>query len=417
MAEDGQEPITLDSLPSGGGFQVMPETSMRSLLLNLGHALDHFFLLIYTTAVIAMAPEFGLTYGELLPFATGAFLAFGLGSLPAGWLGDHWSRHGMMIVFFIGIGAASIATGLARTPWQLAIGLTVIGLFAAIYHPVGIAMLVQNAKAVGMTLGINGLAGNLGVALAALITGVLIDAYGWRMAFYVPGTFSLVLGILFWLFVPEEGLAPAKRAQKILPMPRQMMIRVFAVLTATSVCGSLIFNVTTVSMPKLFTERLGDLASSGSEVGIFVAIVFTLAALAQLISGRLIDKHPLKAVFLPVAVLQVPLFYLAATAENLSLLVLATAMMFLVFGQIPFGDSMVAKFFDDRWRSRVYALRLTVSLGASSVAIPLVGMVHSQGGGFVLLLQILALVGICTVIAVLFLPSERAVEASLAPAE
>ena len=153
----------------------MPETSMRSLLLNVGHALDHFFLLIYTTAVIAMAPEFGMTYGEMLPFATGAFIAFGLGSLPAGWLGDHWSRRGMMIIFFLGIGLASFATGLARTPLQVGIALTIVGIFAAIYHPVGIAMLVQNAKAVGLTLGVNGLAGNLGVALAALITGFLVD--------------------------------------------------------------------------------------------------------------------------------------------------------------------------------------------------------------------------------------------------
>lgn len=395
----------------------MPETSMRSLLLNLGHALDHFFLLIYTTAVIAMAPEFGLSYGQMLPFATGAFIAFGLGSLPAGWLGDHWSRRGMMIVFFIGIGIASLATGLATSPWQLGVALTVVGIFAAIYHPVGIAMLVQNAKAVGLTLGVNGLAGNLGVALAALITGFLVDLYGWRVAFYLPGALSILLGIVFWLTVPEEDTAPAKRAPKILPLPRQLLIRVFLVLTAASICGSLIFNVTTVSMPKLFQERLDQIATTGSEIGIYVAVVFALAALAQLLSGHLIDKHPLKSVFLPVALVQVPLFYLAATADNLPLLVLATAAMFLVFGQIPFGDAMVAKFFDDRWRSRVYALRLTVSFSASSIAIPLVGIVHAGGGGFTLLLQLLAVVGMFTVIAVLFLPDERKAIAAAAPAE
>ncbi|WP_119418943.1 MFS transporter [Desertibaculum subflavum] len=395
----------------------MPEISMRSLLLNLGHALDHFFLLIYTTAVIAMAPEFGLSYGEMLPYATGAFIAFGLGSLPAGWLGDHWSRHGMMIVFFIGIGLASLATGLARSPWQIGIALTVVGIFAAIYHPVGIAMLVQNARAVGLTLGVNGLAGNLGVALAALITGFLVDIYGWRMAFYLPGALSILLGIAFWLTVPKEDLAPAKRAPKILPLPRQLLIRVFVVLTATSICGSLIFNVTTVSMPKLFQERLDQIATTGSEIGIYVAIVFALAALAQLFSGHLIDKHPLKAVFLPVALVQVPLFYLAATADNLPLLVLATAAMFLVFGQIPFGDAMVAKFFDDRWRSRVYALRLTVSFSVSAIAIPIVGIVHATGGGFTLLLQLLAVVGMFTVLAVLFLPNERQAIAAAAPAE
>ncbi len=397
----------------------MPETTARSLLLNLGHALDHFFLLIYTTAVIAMAPEFGMTYGQMLPYATGAFIAFGVGSLPAGWLGDKWSRHAMMIVFFIGIGCASIGAGLATSPLQLAVALTVIGVFAAIYHPVGIAMLVQNARAVGFTLGVNGVAGNLGVALAAIVTGFLIDQFGWRMAFHAPGALSIVLGIAFWVLVPREDMAPAKRPQKLMPLPRALVLRVFLVLTATSVCGSAIFNMTTISMPKLFSERLGDFASSGTEVGFWVAVVFTLAALAQLIAGKMIDAFPLRSIFLPVALLQAPLFWLAATAENVSLLVIATAGMFLVFGQIPFGDTMVARFFDDRWRSRVYALRLTVGLTVSAAVVPLVGYLHGQAGGFDLLLYLVGGVALLTATAVLFLPSERAVSAATAvqPAE
>src|SRR3990170_6423917 len=109
------------------------------LFLNIGHTLDHLFLLIYPTVVLAMSPEFGRSYSEMLPLALGGFIAFGAGSLPAGWLADRWSRRGMMIVFFIGIGAASIVTGLVQAPWQIAAALTLMGLFAAIYHPVGIA--------------------------------------------------------------------------------------------------------------------------------------------------------------------------------------------------------------------------------------------------------------------------------------
>lgn len=398
----------------------MAGTSARNLLLNLGHALDHFFLLIYTTAVIAMAPEFGLTYGQMLPYATGAFIAFGVGSLPAGWLGDKWSRHAMMIVFFIGIGLSSIAAGLAATPLQLAVTLTVIGVFAAIYHPVGIAMLVQDAKQVGFTLGINGVAGNLGVALAAMVTGFLIDAFGWRMAFFAPGALSIACGIAFWLLVPKEEIAPAKRAPKMLPLPRALVLRVFIVLTITSMCGSAVFNMTTISMPKLFSERLGGITTSGTEVGIWVAVVLTLAALAQLISGKMVDAFPLKSVFLPVALLQAPLFWLAATADDALLLVVATAGMFLVFGAIPFGDTMVAKFFDDRWRSRVYSLRLAVGLTVSSAIVPLIGYLHGQAGGFEMLLYLVGAVALVTVVAVLFLPDERAAIAAAtaaAPAE
>ncbi|HXF65451.1 MAG TPA: MFS transporter, partial [Burkholderiales bacterium] len=165
--------------------------------LNLGHTLDHLFLLIYPTVVLVMAPEFGRSYGEMLQLALGGFVAFGAGSLPAGWLADRWSRRGMMIVFFVGAGASSIATGLASAPWQVALGLTLIGSFGAIYHPVGVAMLVSGRDKVGRVLGVNGVFGNLGVAFAALVSGALAHWLGWRAAFIVPGMVSIAVGAAF----------------------------------------------------------------------------------------------------------------------------------------------------------------------------------------------------------------------------
>ena len=82
----------------------MSAPRIRLLFLNLGHAYDHLFMLLFATAVITMASEFSLTYGEMLALATPGFIAFGAGALPAGWLGDRWSRPHMMVIFFIGIG-------------------------------------------------------------------------------------------------------------------------------------------------------------------------------------------------------------------------------------------------------------------------------------------------------------------------
>ena len=158
------------------------------LFLNVGHFLDHLFTLIFATvAALALTREWGLGYGDLLKYATPGFFAFGVFSYPAGWLADKWSREGMMVVFFVGIGLASVATGFAQTPLQVGIGLFVIGVFAAIYHPVGLAMVTQKWRNTGMRLAVNGVWGNLGVASAALITGYLIDNGGWRMAFIIPG--------------------------------------------------------------------------------------------------------------------------------------------------------------------------------------------------------------------------------------
>ena len=101
----------------------------RILFINVGHGLDHLFLLLYPTVVLTLEGVFGRSYGELLSLAVPGFIAFAAGTLPAGWLGDRWSRPAMLAIFFVGIGAASILTGFARTPFELAVGLTLIGLF------------------------------------------------------------------------------------------------------------------------------------------------------------------------------------------------------------------------------------------------------------------------------------------------
>src|SRR5256885_1541775 len=155
--------------------------------LNLGHFLDHLVMLVFPTVVIALARDWGRPYAELLPLALGGFIAFGAFALPAGWLADHWSRYRMMALFFFGLGASLFLTGFAQTPWQLGLGLTLTGVFAAIYHPLGIAMLVAAPVKLGAALGWNGLYGNLGLAAAAIISGALMGLLGWRGGFFLPG--------------------------------------------------------------------------------------------------------------------------------------------------------------------------------------------------------------------------------------
>src|SRR5689334_18831847 len=182
------------------------------LLLNVAHAIDHMFLLIFATAVTTIALEFGLTrWEELMPYSAAAFFFFGVGSLPAGKLGDHWGRRSMMLLFFFGMGLSALLIAATRTPLQMALALGLLGCFASIYHPVGIPMLLQGAKRPGWTIGVNGFAGNIGVALAAVVTGYLVKHLGWRLAFAVPGIVSVGCGVAFWLTAKEDSTPPARR--------------------------------------------------------------------------------------------------------------------------------------------------------------------------------------------------------------
>ena len=180
--------------------------SRRTILfVNIAHALDHFVLLIYPTAVLAIAAERGLDYGTLISLATGAFVAFGLCSLPMGWLSERFGRRNMLAVFFLGYGASCIGLSLAASSVAFAILLFTLGVFAAIYHPIGSAMLVTHARQLGRDLGWNGVWGNMGAALASGVTAGLAAWLGWRAAFVAPGVFCIAVGIAFLALVPGDG--------------------------------------------------------------------------------------------------------------------------------------------------------------------------------------------------------------------
>jgi MFS family permease len=379
-----------------------------TLLLNVGHGLDHLLMLIFPTVVLAMSTELGRSYADLLPLSLGGFIAFGACSIPAGWLADRWSRTGMMTVFFFGIGAASILTGLASGPSQIAFGLTLIGVFAAIYHPVGIAMLVANRDNVGRVLGVNGVFGNVGVAFSALLAGALAQEAGWRSAFIVPGAIAIGVGVAFAIVVRgAQGTAAARKSVPAAKLSRADLARVFGVLTVATACGGVIFNATTISMPKVFDERLTALTSSTLGIGILVCGVYLIAAMAQLFVGWWLDRRSLKSVFVPVVALQVPLLALAGTMDSYLMLATAVAMMFFVFGQIPINDAMIARYTAEEWRARAYAVRYVVSFSASALAVPLVAWIYKSSGDFRLLYYVLGTLAFLTFSAALLFPSEQ----------
>jgi len=408
----------------------MSKDQLYFLLLNIGHFLDHMFTLIFATvAALALIQEWNIGYAELLVYATPGFFAFGLFSLPAGWLADKWSRDGMMTVFFFGIGLASILAGFAQTPLQMGICLFVVGIFAAIYHPVGLAIVTIKWRNTGMRIATNGVWGNLGVACAALISGYLIDNGGWRMAFILPGIVSILVGLVYlslrYKSINEDHLnssKPAKQSSRPQsPGYRALLIRIAAIVFLTTAVSSVIFQSTTFALPKIFDERLQNLASelsawahgiAGTEegdvatvIGMLAFTVFAVASIAQLIVGRSLDLYGPRIVFMGVACLQIIFFSLMpGLADGLALAV-AFGFMLGAFGQIPINDYMIAKTASGSNRARIYGIRYVVSFSVLAVALPLISFVY-QNWGFDTLFQILAGAAAVIFVAVILLPKQ-----------
>jgi MFS family permease len=384
--------------------------------INLGHLLDHLVMLVFPTVVLALGREWNLPYADMIKLATGGFIAFGAFAIPAGWLADHWSRYKMMAVFFFGIGGALFLTGFASSPWQIAVGLTLTGMFAAIYHPVGIAMLVASPKNLGMALGWNGLWGNLGLAFAAIVSGALMDLWSWRAAFFVPGLLSVAAGIAFLLLVPDPGPVAKKSKTIGLHIDRATMTQIFVILLVATACGGVIFNSATVAMPKIFDERLRALTETNVGIGALVALVYSIAAFAQVLMGTLMGRYDMKTLMVGVGLMQVPLLFAAATLDGWALLVVALLMMMAIFGQIPLNDGIVGKYVADEYRARVLSVRYVVSLGVASVAAPMIGYLHATAGGFSNLFLVLGALAAAVFLSALFFPSRRRMESARAAA-
>ncbi len=389
----------------------MTRDRVQFLLLNVGHFLDHLFTLIFATvAALALSREWGLGYADLLKYATPGFFAFGVFALPAGWLADKWSRHGMMVVFFIGIGLASLATSIAQTPLQVGIGLFVIGIFAAIYHPVGLAIVVEKWRGTGMRLAVNGVWGNLGVASAALITGYFIDHGGWRSAFVAPALFSIAVGIAYALVMRDELVQPrvAKKAAGAAAAPltadaRAMVLRISIVVFLTTAISSIVFQSTTFALPKVFAEKLAGLDLSATVIGQLAFVVFATASIGQLVVGHYLDKLGPRTVFLVAAGLQMLLFALMPALRDWAALACAMAFMLAAFGQIPINDFMIGRMAQGDMRARIYGVRYVVSFTVLAAALPLIAFVYERWG-FDTLFQVLSVAALLILAAVTQLP-------------
>ena len=379
--------------------------------LNAGHFIDHLLPLVFATvAALVLTREWGMSYAELIPYATPALVVFGLGALPAGWLADRWSREKMMVIFFFGIGASAVATAYANTPITLALGLLAIGLFGSIYHPVGLAMVIQGRRRTGLPLAVNGVFGNLGVACAALFTSLLIEASGWRAAFIWPGLATLLVGVAYWIFIRgpqvddthqyEKKSGDAKPPQAF---ARETLVRVFVIVFASTAFGGLIFQSTTFALPKVIDERLSELTISVTAIGWYTFSVFALASVGQLIVGYLVDRWPIKIVFFAVAAGQCLLALMLVHSSGMTTIVVCAAFMLAVFGQIPINDVLIGRVTNSNWRSRALGTRYIITFSVSATAIPMIAWTHSTWG-FGAFFMMLAAVAVVILICVSFLP-------------
>ncbi|MEX0582109.1 MAG: MFS transporter [Sneathiella sp.] len=404
----------------------MSSQQLRFTFLNVGHFVDHLFMLIFAKAAFSAGIAFGLAedgaYAEMIPYGIPSLVLFGAGAPLAAYIADKWNRNSMITVFFVGIGLSAIATGFAQNPLQIAFGLAAIGLFASIYHPVGIAMVVQGGGKIGWRLGINGVWGNMGVAAAPLITGFILADYSWQAAFIVPGVVAIAFGLGFMLFVRRGGGKPPVHAagEKEIVGFMPGWQRALVAMSLVTSAGGFVFGTMTFVIPRMFEVSMPDVTVDVATTGLLAALVYAVAAFAQLAVGRMIDSYRIKPVLICIAVAQPALIGLMSLQNNYALFFATLVAMAFVFGQIPITDTVISRYVPDLWRSKVMAVKLMLNLVIGAMSLLAARFILEQGGGFSGVMAVAAIVACFIVLAALLLPGRvrrQSVAQTVSPAE
>lgn len=380
----------------------------------IGHAYIHMFTAFYFVIVLTLEKEWQLPYSELINLWAPGALLVGLAALPAGWLGDRWSSTGMLVVFFIGMGLSAMVAALVSESWSMLVALCGIGLFAAIYHPIGIPLVLKNSSHnQGKALAINGLFGSVGAALAALISGYLLSIGGRQLAFMLPGIIAVLTGLCMLLAmllklisIKDETATGSAQSSDI-----DNWVQPFLLLLFCMALAGLIYHATQTSLPKFFSMRLADnLANDVRSVGFYVAAVYTFAGLFQFIGGMLADRFPLKRVYLMMYALQVPLLVLAATQGGAILVLVVGLMVAIGIGSLPAENMLLAHYAPDRHQGLAFGAKFVVSFGVAPLAVLMVASINAATGEFTWVFLSLALAALLVFVVAIWLPSHRSQE-------
>lgn len=376
----------------------------------IGHTYSHLFAPIFFTLVpLALERQFGLSHGETVALILAGNALFGFAAPIAGWLADRWSATGMMAIFYLGTGVGMIMAGFAGSAFWLGFSLAVTGLFASIYHPVGIAWLVRESINTGTVLGINAIFGSLGTAVAAVMTGWLMHAFGWRLAYIVPGIAVALTGLAFIVLLFRGIIIESKTDRKPPPPPtsRAETVRVYLVLVVTMCASGIIYNATNPAMPKAFALNFGAEGEGVLTVSYLIGFVYAVAGVIQITGGRLADMYPPRNVYLIGFVLQVPVLVLFGMTGGAALVGIAVVMTGLNSATAPAENILIARYTPQHRRALIYGMKFVIAIGIASVGVVLEGAMYDWTGGFLSLFVVLAAMAVAATAAILFLPSER----------
>ncbi len=357
---------------------------------SVAHALTHLYMVAFAAMVMPLVRDLGAEVSDVLQAAFLGFLLFGLGGLPAGWLADRYGARAVLAANMLGCGAASCLCAVAPDLNSLALLHGLLGLFGSLYHPAGMALITRSVRRRGKALAVNGMVGNLGLAAAPLLVGVISTMIGWRAAWVALGVPSLMAGVWILVAPAEEGAPDGEAPLSSAPGRRGSL---FAILCVAMTLAGLAFQGTTLAMPTFFELRMQGLdllvaplqrwAPDGAGTVAATALASTAYLVAvggQALGGWVAERFDLRRGFIAMHAAAAPFAVASFWAEGWGVPLAIFGYTFFQLGMQPVEKSLVAELSPERLRGSAYGLKFVLAFGVGAFAVPAVASIEGAWG-------------------------------------
>jgi len=350
------------------------------------HFLTHLYILVFPAVTMPIVATLGMPLEQVVRLSFLMYLTYGVGALPAGYLADRWEARTLLIIGVLAMGIGLLLAGLFPSTQTMPFYLMIVGLGASVYHPAGLALISQTVRKRGYALGVNGVYGNMGIAMAPLVTGVLTWLFTWQIALAVLGASGIVIGLLLVAVRVDESPHPHHAEKKA----DGGYMLYFGILCVALVLGGLIYRSNTVLLPAYielnttffarFIGALSFLKNPGTDTlaaTTLTSIVFFFGIFGQLLGGKLADRYDLRYAYLGIHAAGVPFLFAIAFTSNYALALSAGIYVVFSLGMQPIENSLVAALTPARWRSTLFAVKFILVFGVGSVSVYLVGVIKT----------------------------------------